>query len=208
MKRKFVKLTAALAAFVLLAGIAGSGASYVSSVNIRNPLATRKSAVELVENFNPNSTFLPGETVDKKPFFRNTGEVDLILRVRVVESWKDSQGNLLSTNPPDTENVTKNWTESWNNDWFLVGDYYYYKHILRKAGEEGSVTEDILESLTLSPGVSNDHHEYDYSNLIYELKFVSDAVPADSLSLEGWSGEIDKTKASGYSFEWKELLRQ
>ena len=68
MKRKPIKLAVILAAFVLLTGIGGSWASYSNTVQIRNPLATEKSGVELVENFNPNSTFLPGETVEKKPF--------------------------------------------------------------------------------------------------------------------------------------------
>lgn len=208
MKGKVLKLTAVLAGIVMLAGIGVSRANYFSAVKISNPLATKKSAVELVENFNPNSSFLPGETVDKKPFFRNTGEIDLILRVKVQETWKNSQGEPFEANPPDTSKVIKHWTNSWTTDWFEVGDYYYYKHILKKNGEEGSATEDILESLSLSSDVSNDHHEYDYSNLIYELKFVSDAVPADSLSLESWSGEIDKEKAADHSFDWKELLNQ
>ena len=206
MKRKTIKLAVILAAFVLLTGIGGSWASYSNTVQIRNPLATEKSGVELVENFNPNSTFLPGETVEKKPFFRNTGELDLILRVKVLENWKDSQGNPVTTNPPDTEKVSKNWTDSWKTDWFLVGDYYYYKHVLKKSGSEGSVTEDILKSLTLSPEVSNDHHDYDYSSLVYELKFTSDAVPADSLSLESWNGQINGENTKGIAFDWKGLL--
>ena len=55
MKRKSLKLAVILAAFVLLTGIGGSWASYSNTVQIRNPLATEKSGVELVENFNPNS---------------------------------------------------------------------------------------------------------------------------------------------------------
>ena len=112
----------------------------------------------------------------------------------------------MTTNPPDTEKVSKNWTDSWKTDWFLVGDYYYYKHVLKKFGSEGSVTEDILKSLTLSPEVSNDHHDYDYSGLVYELKFTSDAVPADSLSLESWSGQINGENTKGITFDWKGLL--
>ena len=130
----------------------------------------------------------------------------MILRVKVLESWKDSQGNAVTTNPPDTEKVSKNWTDSWKTDWFLVGDYYYYKHVLKKSGSEGSVTEDILKSLTLSPEVSNDHHDYDYSGLVYELKFTSDAVPADSLSLDSWSGQINGENTKGIAFDWKGLL--
>ena len=68
MKRKPIKLAVILAAFVLLTGIGGSWASYSNTVQIRNPLATEKSGVELVENFNPNSTFLPEKPLRRSPF--------------------------------------------------------------------------------------------------------------------------------------------
>lgn len=109
MKKTFIKLTAVVAGCICLAGIGGSWAHYINVVNIRNPLSMKNSAVELVENFNPNSTFLPGETVQKKPYFKNTGEVELVLRVKVEESWKKPDGATIenSVGIPDANLVIK-----------------------------------------------------------------------------------------------------
>lgn len=208
MKKTFIKLTAVVAGCICLAGIGGSWAHYINVVNIRNPLTTKNSAVELVENFNPNSTFLPGETVQKKPYFKNTGEVELVLRVKVEESWKKPDGATIenSVGIPDANLVIKNWTDSWRNDWLRIDDFYYYKKRLSPAGTEGSFTEYILDSLKLLPDASNDGHAIDYSSLIYELKFEADAVPADALSLETWSAELNKANGTGLGLEWQDLL--
>lgn len=210
MKKFGLKLTALLAGCICLAGIGTSWAHYANVVNIRNPLSTQNSSVELVENFNPNSSFLPGETVKKEPHFKNTGEIDLILRVKVEESWNNAEGTALEKGPgfPDTEIVEKNWTDSWKNEWVEIGNYYYYKKILTRAETSGSTTAIILESLRMKPEASNDSHSIDYSNLLYELKFEADAVPADELSLTVWKEEINTENGSGKGLEWQALLPQ
>lgn len=208
MKKIGLKLTALLAGCICLAGIGTSWAHYANVVNIRNPLSTQNSSVELVENFNPNSSFLPGETVKKEPHFENTGEIDLILRVKVEECWKDAEGTIQGWGPdfPNREMVEKGWTDSWKNDWQEMGDYFYYKKILTRAGTPGSTTANILEYLRMKPEASNDSHGIDYSNLIYELKFEADAVPADKLSLTAWKSEMNIASGSGKGLEWENLL--
>ena len=213
MKKSHKKIVAVLAGFLCLAAVGTSMASYTNTVTIKNPFSTEgPSGVILAENFNPDSTFLPGETVQKQPYFKNTGDVDLILRVKVNERWKDDKGNTVSDkgdpNAPNVDAVTKSWTDSWKNDWVEIGSYHYYKHILTKADGAHAKTPVILSELKLSNQISNDAHGTDYSGLIYELNFDAEAVSADKISAAVWQDELNKgTPAQKNSLDWKELLQ-
>lgn len=180
------KLGIVLAGGICAVGISSTWAVYHDTTTIPNKLSTGETAVAISENFDPRSTFLPGETVVKEPYFINTGTVDLALRVQVKEKWKvigDERENL------ETEKVTKNWTESWKNDW-VEGDngQYYYKKILKGKAK----TDKILKSVTLSSEVSNDSHEPDYSGAEYYLSFQAEAVPASQVSeVADWGADLD-----------------
>lgn len=184
----FAAVTAALLSF----GI--TWAYYSDTIVLANPFATSHSGAAMVEEFNPDSSFLPGETVIKKVAFQNTGEMDIFLRVEVPpeEAWyakgeKDPLGGAYTTDA-----VIKNWTAVWpkggdaafTDDWsqvFTDADgtkYRYYRHIL----PAGETTEDILDSIKLSTEVSNDRHDIDYSDKIYKLTFNAEAVPVEELN--------------------------
>lgn len=180
------KLGIVLAGGICAVGISSTWAVYHDSTTIPNKLSTGETAVAISENFDPRSTFLPGETVVKEPYFINTGTVDLALRVQVKEEWKvigDERENL------ETENVLKEWTDSWENDWVKGAEgQYYYKKILKSKAK----TDKILNSVTLSSDVSNDFHEPDYSGAQYYLSFEAEAVPASQVSGYGdWGKELD-----------------
>ncbi|WP_125143298.1 BsaA family SipW-dependent biofilm matrix protein [Clostridium transplantifaecale] len=213
MKKSHKKIVALLAGFLCLAAVGTSMASYTNMITIKNPFSTEgPSGVILAENFNPDSTFLPGETVQKQPYFKNTGDVDLIVRVQVKERWKDGEGKTVSDeNNPDAPNVdavTKSWTDSWKNDWVEIGSYYYYKHILTKADGAHAKTPVILSELKLSNQISNDAHGINYSGLVYELNFDAEAVPADKLSVAVWQDELNVGSAQQVSsLDWSNLLQ-
>lgn len=211
MKKSHKKIVAVLTGFLCLAAVGTSMASYTNTVTIKNPFSTEgPSGVILAENFNPDSTFLPGETVQKQPYFKNTGDVDLILRVKVNERWKDDKGNTVSDkgdpNAPDVNTVTKSWTNSWENDWVQIGGYFYYKRILTKAEGAHAITPVILSEVKLSNGISNDAHGTNYSGLVYELNFDSEAVPADKISAAVWQEEIGNAPQIN-NLDWKHLLQ-
>lgn len=186
-----------------MASIGGSFAYFSKAGTLTNMMGTKSSAVSLNENFNSASTFLPGETVTKQVYLRNAGEEALVLRVKDPEGteyWADMQGRKLSG--LGTEKVIKNWTEYWWNDsdsehdeceWTKIttktGDkeesYYYYKKILPVGGK----TNPILDSVKLSPEVSNDRHDTDYSDKQYVIDFQAEAIPYYEES--GNQGEIE-----------------
>ena len=194
------KIAGLLAGFICLAGIGGTFAVYGGSISITNPFTTAVSSAVLVESYNPASTFLPGETVEKKPYFKNTGEQDLVLRVKVTEEWAPKQ--------LDTGMVEKGWTDSWKLDWVRIGDYFYYRKVLGKAGSGEDTTPVILEYLTLKAEdkVTNDYHILpDYSGGIYELRFEAQAIAATAASVTSLWWDL-KDQAETGRLEWEGLL--
>ena len=220
-ERKEKKLSAKpliLAAAAALLSFGITWAYYSDIIVLANPFATSHSGAAMVEEFNPDSSFLPGETVIKKVAFQNTGEMDIFLRVEVPpeEAWYAKGESEPLDEPYTTETVRKNWTVVWpkggdaadTDYWsqvFTDADgtkYRYYRRIL----QAGETTEDILDSIKLSTKVSNDRHDIDYSDKIYKLTFNAEAVPVEELNGElsvqsQWN--MDVTKGNDGILTWE-----
>ncbi len=199
--KKMLVLGTAAAALI---GFGITWAYYSSKQALANPLTTAHSGAAIVEEYNPDSSFLPGELVTKRVALQNTGKMDIFLRVEVMpeEGWYQEDGSEI----PElkTLKVEKGWTDAWGEpdipenasqpilpetayggtegkEWTKAykdanGKYYrYYKRILAA----GEMTADILESIRLSPDVSNDRHAADYSDKHYRLTFHAEAVPVE-----------------------------
>lgn len=207
----FIRLKSKKAAILLLLAplllsFAVTLAYYNDVLSLANPVGTSYSGAAMVEDFDPESSFLPGETVTKRVSFQNTGKMDLFLRVEVPpqESWyrKGENGGpavpLDQEDGYDTDYVIKNWkrgvwsesdpaegntdyldteTEFWSKAYTDAnGKSYRYYKKILPAGE---ATDCILESISLSHKVSNDRHDRDYSDKIYKLTFHAEAVPVE-----------------------------
>lgn len=201
---------ASLASLAVIAGSFGATWAYYSDgQSLENPFTTPHSGAAVVEEFDPDSSFLPGETVPKKVAFQNTGDMDLYLRVKIPpkEGWftPAQGGNPVQENEKLlTDQVIKEWTKYWGaedtkngvwtegEEWITIGEYRYYKKILPK----GETTENILESIKLNPEVSNDRHAANYSDQIYKLTFDAEAVP------------VYDDGQSGVEEEWKVRVEQ
>lgn len=205
----YKRLGIALIGGICAVSISSTWAVYTDTNTIKNQLSTKHTAVVLKEDFAQFSSFLPGETVTKKPYFENTGERDMLIRVPkdLAETWQPEEG---SEEQLDKEKVIKNWSQYWVNgntpEWFQGEEYYYYKKILTKTGTEGSTTNPIMDSLTLSKDVSNDGHEADYSNAEYEITIEAEAVPADKTSAALWAKDLQNVDFATIGCEWRELL--
>ena len=81
------KLGIILAGCVLSIGISSTWAYYSDTESVVNPFHTTNSALDMVEDFNPAETMLPGETVDKKPSFPTRRSPDLILSIQEAQTW-------------------------------------------------------------------------------------------------------------------------
>lgn len=203
----YKRLGIALIGGICAVSVSTTWAVYTDTNTIKNQLSTKHTAVMLKEDFVQFSSFLPGETVTKKPYFENTGERDMLIRVPIelAETWRPENGSKVRL---DNEKVTKNWSQFWVNgessEWFAGKGYYYYNKILTKQGTENSKTNPIMDSLTLSTEVSNDGHDLDYSDAEYEITIEAEAVPADKTSAALWAEDLKGTDLSGC--EWSELL--
>ncbi len=120
LKKKLIAACGLTAVAAAAFGI--SWAYYTSSQALANPLTTGDSNVAVVEEFDPTSSFLPGEVVTKKVAFENTGKTDVFLRVEVPaeEAWysitreKDGKAaGQVKSDKLDPYKVIKNWTEYW-----------------------------------------------------------------------------------------------
>lgn len=193
---EFLKNRKAAAAAAVGAALLGFGVTWAfygsDHTALANHLSTAHSGAAMVEEFHPEDSFLPGETVVKKVAFQNTGDMDLFLRVEVPpeEAWYDAAD---AVHPLDTdrylpEAVIKNWTSVWpksENDftgqWSQIftdstgKQYRYYRKILKPKEQ----TDCILDSIRLSEEVSNDRHALNYSDKIYKLTFNAEAVPVE-----------------------------
>lgn len=197
----YKKLGIALAGGICAVGISTTWATYQETAIIHNVLSTKQTGILLAEDFSQFSTFLPGETIEKKPYFVNTGQRDMLLRVPVnfLEKWEGEGLN------PSKVTITPSLT--WKEEWFRVGNYYYYKKKLRPQEK----TNPIMESVTLATDISNDGHDgADYSGKEFNLTIEAEAIPADAVSVNtAWGNDLSKANLENVTdCEWKDLLSE
>ena len=82
------RIKAAIAGMAALAIIAGSLAYWNQTHTIDNPFETGgKHGSSTIEDFTPDKDWQPGVEVDKTVKVQNTGEHDIIIRVKMDEKW-------------------------------------------------------------------------------------------------------------------------
>lgn len=128
---------AGFALLVLLAawlGLRGSLAWLRSDAAKTNTFAAGKLPLTVEESFDG--------TIKRDVRIKNTGNVAGYVRAALVLNWLDGEGNIYGA-PPAAAHYAAQWNEE---DWFAVGDYYYFKHPLAA----GAATENLLHSFALS----------------------------------------------------------
>lgn len=163
----------------------GMIAFFTSDTSLNNLLGTEKNQVEFVEKFQSTEGWLPGETISKKPYFKNTGDSPLLLRIKPKEMWSK---NGSTVDRADTSMVQKNWTDAWNKQWKKGSDgYYYYLKVLKGGGK----TDVILSGITLKTSTSNVKTRVDYSDLIYTLDFQAESVVDNEKAIpDSWNVSV------------------
>ncbi len=162
------KRWAGLGAGVLaLAVAAGTFAYYTNTQNIDNQMKTLSYGSTLREEFTPSNNWQPGQEANKVVSVKNTGDYDLVVRVKLSETWTrseeeeafktiDSTAGASKITTTKQESATDGLTA--NDDtvvtktmddgtyWTLGDDgYWYYNAVL----EPGSTTESLLSKIQL-----------------------------------------------------------
>lgn len=147
----YKRLAVILAGSAMAVGFSSTWAYYSDTQSIVNPFHTTNSSIDMIEDFNPAETILPGETVDKKPYFVNTGDTELVLRLKMDTYWMDKATDQKAENLK-TEMVTLNYPDGFDDDWIEIPEgsgTYYYAYILEGKGKDKSKTSNFLDSLKI-----------------------------------------------------------
>ena len=110
-------------------------------------------------------TFVTGNKIKEDVYIKNNGNIDVYVRVALVFSFEDENGNILSDEPILDEDYTIDFSSSTN--WILGDDgYYYYKE---KIGPS-SFTDILIDSCR---SIKN------YDDKVFNLEIVTQAIQAD-----------------------------
>ena len=165
-KRKSI---VALVGILLLGTITGTLAYWNQTMSVENPFDTGKFGSTVVEDFKPEEgeDWKPGAEINKDVLVKNTGDYDLIVRVKLDEKWTrkgennpykevkaekngdvyivDQHNATDGLTSADKSVVEKNFATPMVN-WLYGNDGWYYYRINLKPGAE---TDQWLDSVTL-----------------------------------------------------------
>lgn len=152
MKIKNKKPLIALALVAFIGTVLGTVAYYTNTATFSNIFKTKPYSTEVTEHFESPEDWTPGTTTDKTITVKNTGEVDVAVRVKFEGSWQSAKGTALDGKVNGSEeaailNFAEGIVEGTNENWEKKEDgYYYYKKTLAPQG----TTETLLESVTFN----------------------------------------------------------
>ena len=185
-RAKALLLIASLA--VLLTATVGSTAAWLVSkpAAVENNFVPGTVACQVLEKFDTES----GAYVKRGVRVKNTGNTDAYIRVLLVFTWKDKDGNIFSNKPQEGKDyqINKNLTD-WIKQESDAGTYYYYKKPVARDAE----TDVLIELLRQADGVTGpENGKYKLS-----VDILADAVQAnppqavkDSWGVDVENGEI------------------
>ena len=202
--RKSKKVMGAISALAAVALIAGSFAYWNQTHTVENPFNTgEKYSSTVTEDFNPEEgeDWQPGVKVEKKVGVVNTGDQDLIIRIKLDEKWvrvgetnpykelkAEVDGNkIYNANQAvaddglvvaDDSVVLKHLSNS--TKWINGGDGWWYYTVNLK---EGETSDNWLEDVEL-------HDELDVGAQEVKKYVTSDAVINASTAWQEYTGKM------------------
>ena len=207
--RKNKKVISAISALAALALLAGSFAYWSQTHSVENPFNTgKKYASTVIEDFKPEEgeDWQPGVKVEKGVQVANTGDQDLIIRVKIDEKWvragatykelkaETDKSKVYVANQAvaddglvatDDSVVIKHLSNS--TKWTDGGDGWYYYNVNL---EEGETTEKWLENVELIDNLDIGVQEV--------KKYVTgDATVTAATTWVEYTGEMPKKLVNG-----------
>lgn len=133
-RKEFVLLCSAV---VLLIGLVGGSLAYLfTNTNpVRNTFTPAAVDVEINEDFK--------NQVKKDVSFKNTGDVPVYMRARLVINWTDSEENIVPA-PASRYTVNTSGLALPGSGWVQNGNYYYYTSPV----PAGVTTSNLVDSIT------------------------------------------------------------
>ena len=184
-RAKALLLIASLA--VLLTATVGSTAAWLVSkpAAVENNFVPGKVACQVLEDFGK-------DYVKRDVKVQNTGNTDAYIRVLLVFTWKDKEGNIFSNKPQEGIDYQINMDNMNLTDWIMqksdAGVYFYYK----KRVAPKAKTDVLIESLYQITDVTGpENGKYKLS-----VDILADAVQANppEAVAESWGVAVENGK--------------
>ena len=135
----------------------------------------------LVEQYQQGTTVYPGSSVDKTVNVKNTGNSDVIVRVKVEKAWGETRGadgKVIADAKYATDNILIDYnTEYWRYD--PTDGYFYYKGVL-KPGQ--TTLEPLLKQFTIDKTTGNE-----YAGLQADIVVKMECVQAVADGVSVWN---------------------
>lgn len=186
MKLSKKKAAGSVAGVLALTLVAGSWAYYTSTSKIDNNLHTNIYADRTVEEFTPDQEMEPGSEIIKKVGVENTGDYDLVVRIKMEESWsrgdeemigfvssddkfgsveKTDSGYIAEQQDPADGQVDGDESVIYKNldlvNWTDGGDgYWYYNDKLAPGAGTGELLNSIIMATNADMGKYDTPREY------------------------------------------------
>lgn len=161
---------------LLLVGVMGvTFAYFTEEETFRNVFKITDGGykTEITEEFVSPDPWLPGQTVSKKVYVNNTGDIPVVARISYDEVWSSSS---LTGKLSNGESVAVIKFAN-TSDWTKSGNYYYYNKVLNP----GQKTTSFIESVTLNENLDLSS---DYIGASYTLNIHVETIQSDGATSE------------------------
>lgn len=208
-KKKTIGFSVAALSMV---AVVGTWAFYTSSTTINNNLHTLNYADRTIEEFTPDQNIEPGSEITKAVGVENTGDYDLVVRIKMTEKWVRDDSTIISFDSSDSAfksvvNADPDYTatQGSDTDGLVTGDesvmyknidltnwiegtdgYWYYNAKL----EPGQSTGELLNSLIMATNADMGS----YNNAEYYSTTSKDVIDAAQAAYD--ANPTEATKAA------------
>lgn len=148
---------------------------------VQNDFTYGKVSCEVLETFGKDNN----RYIKRDVRIKNTGNTSAYIRVLLVFTWKDANGNVYVNKPQINKDYQIN--PDISNGWSIyqnsIGTYsYYYKYPVAA----GDVTPNLIDSLSQIPGVVGPEN----GKYALSVEIVADAVQAEPTDavMDAWDG--------------------
>lgn len=152
--------------------VTGSVAYLIKQNSIKNEFVTGNVRTEIIEDFDASNK------IKKDVSIKNVGNVPIYIRIAIVISLKDEEGNVLEGIPQENEDYSIKFSRSSN--WLKGNDgYYYYKNKI----EPNASTDILIEEC-------KQIKEFNYK--ILEVSIANQAIQAEPTKAvtEAWNVQV------------------
>ena len=139
--------------FISILGIIGFTLAYFNTqYTYENTFTSEPYSTQIQDDFVSPTSWVPGTVTPKTVIAKNTGNIDVAVRISLAEKWVSRNGNTLSLTLANGQRASIiNFINE--SDWTYKNGYYYYNDTL----STNESTSSFIESVTFNENAVNDY---------------------------------------------------